>query len=313
MTHSPLAAPSATIDVLKRWGLHTKKSLGQHFLVDDNVVGKILALAEVGEDDCILEVGPGIGTLTAGLLARNASVIAIERDPDLPPVLRENVADVLWDDARRFSLIEADALDVDEGVLTDAAARLERPELPRKFVANLPYAVAATIVLDYLQRFAFIETMCIMVQSEVAARMCAEPGSKDYGAYSVKIALLAEAAGSFAVGPQSFLPPPRVDSTVIRLDRRMRETDADGNDAAILEDACLMADAAFYQRRKTIRNSIGSFLASKGHPKGLVDELLATASIDPRSRGESHPPEAYLALGKAYHAMRNLPPSPISH
>lgn len=297
MTHSPLANPTATIAALERWGLHTKKSLGQHFLVDDNVVGKILDLAEVGEGDTILEVGPGIGTLTEGLLGRGASVIAIERDPDLPPVLREGVAEVLWDDARRFALVEGDALDVDEAALRTAAGSLERAALPNKLVSNLPYAVAATIVLDYLQRFAFIETMCVMVQSEVAARMCASPGSKDYGAYSVKMSLLAEAAGSFAVGPQSFLPPPRVDSTVIRLERRAGSGIAD---PAVAAAACLMADAAFHQRRKTIRNSMGSYLALQGCPKERVDELLDAASVDPRSRGESHPPETFLALGEAY-------------
>lgn len=303
MTHSFLASPSSTIDVLGRWGLHTKKSLGQHFLVDDNVVGKILELAEVGEDDCILEVGPGIGTLTAGLLGRGASVVAIERDLELPPVLRENVADVLWDDAKRFALIESDALDVTAERLQEAVAGLESPRLPGKLVSNLPYAVAATIVLDYLERFPFIETMCVMVQSEVAARMQARPGSKDYGAYSVKMALLAKAGESFPVGPQSFLPPPRVDSTVIRLDRR-----ADAAGTEMLRAACLMADAAFFQRRKTIRNSIGSFFSSNGMDKGVVDELLGAAGIDPKSRGESHAPGIYAELGNAFiEIMGNSP------
>ena len=281
--------------MLERHGLLLKHRLGQNFLVSDAVIGRILALAELGSDDVVYEVGPGIGTLTVGLLATGANVVAIERDSDLPPVLAQTTGEVLWDDAPRFALVNMDALEVDEGVLCDAAARLEHPGLPRKLVANLPYAVAATIVLDYFQRFDFIDTMCVMVQAEVANRMCAAPGTKDYGAYSVKMALLAQPAGSFAVSPQSFLPPPRVESTVIRLDRRR-----EGMEPGLAEAACLMADAAFHQRRKTIRNSMGAYLEQQGYPKALVDELLAETGIDPRSRGEAHAPDEFIALGEAF-------------
>ena len=297
--HSFLASPSATIETLQRHGLHTKKALGQHFLVDDHVVGKILELAGVHAGDTILEVGPGVGTLTVALLGAGAEVIAVERDRDLIPVLAETTALAQGDDAaNRFSLLEMDALQLDAGMLAEAAANLPSGELPTKFVANLPYAVAATLVLDFFQKLDFLESATVMVQAEVADRMRAVQGTKDYGAYSVKIALLCEAAGAFPVKPGSFLPPPRVDSTVIRLDRREGGGAAAG-DRDLLLEACRMADAAFFQRRKTIRNSMQAFFAQNGDDPKRVDALLEAAGIDPRSRGEQHAPEVFIELAQA--------------
>ncbi|MGI6221312.1 MAG: 16S rRNA (adenine(1518)-N(6)/adenine(1519)-N(6))-dimethyltransferase RsmA [Coriobacteriales bacterium] len=292
--HSFLASPGATIETLQRFGLHTKKALGQHFLVDDHVIGKILELADVQPGDDILEVGPGIGTLTVALLGAGANVTSIERDRDLIPVLSETTALGQEDSPRppRFTLLEMDALQLGTDSLGDAH--------PTKFVANLPYAVAATLVLDYFQRIESLESATVMVQAEVADRMRAVQGTKDYGAYSVKIALLCETTGAFPVKPGSFLPPPRVDSTVIRLDRR-----ADGGaagDRELLREACRMADAAFFQRRKTIRNSMQSFFAQNGDDSKRVDALLEATGIDPRSRGEQHAPEVYLALARAARA-----------
>ena len=241
---SPLSTPSATRAVLEAHGIGTKYTLGQNFLVNDDVLKRIIALAEVGERDRILEVGPGIGTLTIALLKHAASVVAVERDPDLPAVL----ADTLYPWRERFLLIEKDALNL-------TAADIGEPP-PSKLVSNLPYAVAATVVLDYFQQFPFLESATIMVQKEVADRMAAERGTKNYGAYTVKLGLYAEVAGRFAVGPGNFFPPPRVDSAVIRLNRRVPRM-ADGAPAApeVIAAACLMADAAFANRRKTLANS----------------------------------------------------------
>ena len=304
--HSFLASPSATIETLQRHGLHTKKALGQHFLVDDHVVGKILGLADVRPEDTILEVGPGAGTLTVALLGAGAEVIAVERDRDLIPVLAETTvraqgADDCSDPARqvsRFALLEMDALQLDAATLAEAVAQLPSAALPTKFVANLPYAVAATLVLDFFQKLDTLESATVMVQAEVADRMRAVQGTKDYGAYSVKIALLCEAVGSFPVKPGSFLPPPRVDSTVIRLDRRP-DGGAAAGDRELLREACRMADAAFFQRRKTIRNSMQAFFVQNGDDPKRVDALLEAAGIDPRSRGEQHAPEAFLELARA--------------
>lgn len=311
---SPLSTPSATRLVLEAHGIGTKYTLGQNFLVNDDVLKRIIALAEVGERDRILEVGPGIGTLTIALLKHAASVVAVERDPDLPAVL----ADTLYPWREKFLLIEKDALNL-------AAADIGEP-LPNKFVSNLPYAVAATVVLDYFQQFPFLESATVMVQKEVADRMAAERGTKNYGAYTVKLGLYAEVAGRFAVGPGNFFPPPRVDSAVIRLNRRV-PCMADGAPAApeVIAAACLMADAAFANRRKTLANSCKTYFAGRGGitltPIGDLAEatdsvtldgpavasrlpaLFEAAAIDPRRRGETLDQGEFLALGAALLAL----------
>lgn len=298
---SPLSTPSATRAVLEAHGIGTKYTLGQNFLVNDDVLKRIIALAEVGERDRILEVGPGIGTLTIALLKHAASVVAVERDPDLPAVL----ADTLYPWRERFALIEKDALNL-------TAADIGEPP-SSKLVSNLPYAVAATVVLDYFQQFPFLESATIMVQKEVADRMAAEQGTKNYGAYTVKLGLYAEVAGRFAVGPGNFFPPPRVDSAVIRLNRRVPRM-ADGAPAApeVIAAACLMADAAFANRRKTLANSCKTYFAGRGTfalpdgrllegapVVGLLPTLFAAASVDPRRRGETLDQQEFLALGQA--------------
>lgn len=298
---SPLSTPSATRAVLEAHGIGTKYTLGQNFLVNDDVLKRIIALAEVGERDRILEVGPGIGTLTIALLKHAASVVAVERDPDLPAVL----ADTLYPWRERFLLIEKDALNL-------TAADIGEPP-PSKLVSNLPYAVAATVVLDYFQQFPFLESATIMVQKEVADRMAAERGTKNYGAYTVKLGLYAEVAGRFAVGPGNFFPSPRVDSAVIRLNRRVPRM-ADGAPAApeVIAAACLMADAAFANRRKTLANSCKTYFAGRGTfalpdgrllegapVVGLLPTLFAAASVDPRRRGETLDQQEFLALGQA--------------
>ena len=361
---SPLSTPSATRAVLEAHGIGTKYTLGQNFLVNDDVLKKIIALAEVGEDDRILEVGPGIGTLTIALLKHAAGVVAIERDPDLPAVL----ADTLHPWREKFALVEKDALDVTRDDIVSVASTMVEPggdagcldrassaanetaqwavsqsedclsesgypvappqedlqlSLPSKLVANLPYAVAATVVLDYFESFPFLDSATIMVQKEVADRMAAAVGTKNYGAYTVKLGLYAEPAGRFAVGPGNFFPPPRVDSAVIRLNRRVPLM-ADGVPASpeVIAAAALMADAAFTNRRKTIANSCKTYFSGRGPislgagpsaqegapgivlPDGaaIAEHLPAifdAAAIDPRRRGETLTQQEFLALGAA--------------
>lgn len=284
---SPLSTPGATRLVLEAHGIGTKYTLGQNFLVNDDVLKKIVALADVQPDDRILEVGPGIGTLTIALLKYAASVVAVERDPDLPAVLADTLAP--WAD--HFALIEKDALDLTEADL---------PFIPNKLVANLPYAVAATVVLDYFQNFPFLESATVMVQKEVADRMAAAVGTKNYGAYTVKLGMYAEPAGRFAVGPGNFFPPPRVTSAVIRLNRRVPLM-ADGTPATpeVVAAACLMADAAFANRRKTLANSCKTYFSGRNQPVDLP-ALFAAAAIDPKRRGETLTQQEFLALGQAY-------------
>ncbi len=285
---SPLANPAATRDVLERFDLTSKYALGQNFLIDDNVVGRILDLAGLaGRDDpeaCVLEVGAGIGTLTVALL-EHASVIAVECDHDLAAPLSETTAA----HSDRLALIEKDAVKLSSADI-DRAVRICRLPQPGQLVANLPYAVAATVVLSYLQRFDFLDSLTVMVQAEVADRMRARPATKDYGAYTVKLQLYAQVGESFGVAPSCFYPAPHVDSTVIRLVRAPLV-----EDETTLERAADLADAAFAQRRKTIRNSMQTRYDAQ-----TIDALLEACEIDPGVRGETLAPQDFLALAQAY-------------
>lgn len=295
---STLASLAATREVLADHGLTAKYSLGQNFLVNDAIVQKIVALAELDGADRVLEIGPGIGTLTMALLKGAAHITSIERDADLPAVLEETLAP-WWD---KFTLIQKDALDLQ---LSDLNAQA----MPTKLVANLPYAVAATVVLDYFQRIDSLQSATVMVQKEVADRMAAEPGTKNYGAYTVKLRLYAQPAGRFPVSPNNFFPPPRVDSAVIRLNRRP-VTDASGAplDANVVRAACTMADAAFASRRKTLSNSCKTYFAGRGAQGGAVaqhlPELFERASIDPKRRGETLSLAEFVQLGQELLAVQ---------
>ena len=340
---SPLATPAATRDVLEEHGLSTKHALGQNFLVNDAILQKIVELAQLDAFDDVLEVGPGIGTLTIALLKCAGRVVSVERDADLPAVLEDTLEP--WTD--RFALISKDALDLTEKDVVEALAGCARSAeregytpcsdsprcaaelraehapharlgleahdvdggprtFPNKFVANLPYAVAATLVLDFFQKFSQLESATVMVQKEVADRMCAEPGSKNYGAYTVKLRLYAEPAGRFLVSPNNFFPPPHVDSSVLRLNRRPVFDVADGAplDDALLKATCVMADAAFASRRKTISNSFKTYFASRGNAGkafiGCIPDLLDECGIDAKRRGETLSLDEFIALGKAY-------------
>ncbi|MHB1136523.1 MAG: 16S rRNA (adenine(1518)-N(6)/adenine(1519)-N(6))-dimethyltransferase RsmA [Coriobacteriia bacterium] len=283
MPHSRLAQPRATIAMLQRHGLYTRKALGQHFLVDDNIVGRILAAAELKPGERVLEIGPGIGTLTDALLAADASVVAVEYDDRLLPVLAE-----LADERGGLTVIHADAVAVPMSALSAGG------EPPRSLVANLPYAVAATVVLRFFQELPSLERAIVMVQAEVADRMAAVPGTKAYGSYSVKLGLHARVAGRFPVPRSCFLPPPRVDSAVITLVRDERTADA-----GLLEVASRAADAAFTQRRKTLRNSLAAGL---GISAGDAEALLGEAGIDPTARAETLSIERFLELGAVLRA-----------
>lgn len=295
MTVSPLANVTATREVLDAFGLSTKKALGQHFLIDDNVVRKIVELAGFGAEDTLLEVGPGIGTLTVALLAQAGHVISIERDADLPQVL----ASTCSEHADRFTLVEADALQVGpEELARVCEERGVKP--PSMLVSNLPYAVAATVVLQYFETLDCLQSATVMVQSEVADRMAAQLGTKDYGAYSVKLGMFAEPAGRFEVSPRCFFPPPHVGSAVIKLERRTPTLDGEPASRAIIDAACAMADAAFTQRRKNVRNSLNAYFSSRGMGKELADQLLESVGIAPTVRGETLDHETFLRLGVAY-------------
>lgn len=281
MSGSPLASPSATLAVLRRHGLYTKKSLGQHFLVDDNVIRRILELADLDPGARVIEIGPGIGTLTVALCDVAGSVVAVERDSGLLPALAETTAAF-----ENFDVILADAVSVPFDTLRSEHG------YPSAMVANLPYGVAATVVLRFFEGMLPMRSATVMVQAEVADRMAAVPSTKAYGAYTVKLGLIANVKDRFMVSRNCFLPPPRVDSAVIRLERCDRP-----EPPAVLHAAARVADAAFAQRRKTVRNSLRATLGGDVD----VDRMLESAGVDGGVRAETLNVEEFVTLGARLH------------
>ena len=269
-----LANASRTRAVLDAFDLRAKYRFGQNFLVNQAIIDKIIQLSQLTAADYVLEVGPGIGTLTRALLQHAHQVCSIECDAQLPRVLHETLAP--WLD--HWTLIQADALDVN-------ALPPALDVLPTKLISNLPYAVAATIVLDYFTRFPSLRSAIVMVQKEVAQRMCAQPGTKAYGAYTVKLSLLARPVGMFSVAPSNFFPAPHVESTVIRLDR-LSAGDAPYQPCE-LPAITRAIEAAFANRRKTILNSMRTFFAgscvgtgTRGAATGTRDAATGTRDAE---------------------------------
>lgn len=307
MPASPLANPTATREMLERFGLATKHRLGQNFLVDDHVIARILELARLGQDSHVVEVGPGIGTLTLGMLPHAGSVVSIEADNTLEPVLAD-----LAHEFGTFSYVMGDALKVSwDDVCTagaggdaEACAAEARVE-PNILVANLPYNVAATIILKYLAEHPALDAAVVMVQAEVADRICATPGSKAYGAYTAKLNLYGRVTGRFEVPPTCFMPAPHVNSAVVRIDRACvaNPETAEALSPEQLAATAAVTDAAFAQRRKTIRNS----MAARGFEKAALDEAFSATGISPTARAETLACEDFVRLALALAGAGAIP------
>ena len=281
MTTSPLASAAATRELLEAFGLATKHRLGQNFLIDNHVIEHICQLAQISPDERVLEVGPGIGTLTLALLQEAAQVTSIEADPELEQVLWSHSVE-----HENFAFIMGDALKVTPGQVAEAAG-----EAPTVFVANLPYNVAATIILQFFQTMPALERAVVMVQKEVADRISATPGNKTYGGYTAKLGLYGHVTGRFEVPPRCFMPAPHVDSAVVRIERG-GEPLPEGLAAA---DVTAAIDAAFAQRRKTIRNS----MSANGYEKDALDAAFAAAGISPTARAETLSTADFIRLAAA--------------
>ena len=267
-------------ELAARLGLRPTKQWGQNFVVDANTVKKIVRLAEVGPKDVVVEVGPGLGSLTLALLPEAGHVTAVEVDPALAAALPETVKSLAPAYADRLTLVHADALRVRE---------LPGPP-PTALVANLPYNVSVPVVLGFLESFPSLERVLVMVQLEVAERLAAKPGSKVYGVPSVKAAWYADVRLAGTVSRSVFWPVPNVDSGLVSLVRRPApETTASREDVF----ACI--DAAFAQRRKTLRAALATWAGSPAR----AEEILRAAGIDPRTRGEQLGVEAFAAIAAA--------------
>ena len=261
-----IASPAVTRHILKSFGLHASKRLGQNFLVDGAVVKDIVAAAEIVAGDRVLEIGPGIGTLTQGLLEAGAHVTAVELDKKLPAVLAETLASY-----EHLCVVPGDILK------TDIRALMENQ--PFKVAANLPYYITTPILLALLEQRLPITHIVTMVQKEVAERMIAAPGSKIYGALSVAVQYHTEPRIVRDVAPRSFIPAPEVASAVIACRKREKPP-------VEVEDERMffrVVRAAFGQRRKTLANA----LLGVGASKTAVRRALEEAGIDAQRRGET--------------------------
>jgi 16S rRNA (adenine1518-N6/adenine1519-N6)-dimethyltransferase len=269
-----LLTPGRVRELLARYDLRPNKALGQHYLADPNTARKVARLGGIEPGETVLEVGPGLGSLTVALRQAGAAVVAVEADARLLPALAEVVGD---DPLVRVEV--ADALRVDLGSIAPEARRL---------VANLPYNIAATLVLKVLAEVPAIDHQVVMVQREVGERLVAAPGSPAYGATSAKLAARATARVLAPVSRRVFVPEPRVDSVVLGVDRRRHPALA-GLDPAELGR---VIDAAFGQRRKTLRNA----LRGLGLDTAAVEALGAAAGVDLGQRAERLDVEAFAAL-----------------
>ena len=297
-----LANQRATKETLERFGLATKYRLGQNFLVQDHVIEKIVQLAEVQPTDVVVEVGPGLGTLTVALLDRARAVCSLEADSELEQVLAVTCKEPHPDS---FALVMGDALAITPQKLADAYSALPAvahdaatsAPMPTKFVSNLPYQVAATLILKFFQELPSLERAVVMVQAEVADRISAKPSTKAYGAYTAKLSLFAQVTGRFEVGPGNFMPPPRVNSAVVRLDRTQARNPVTSK--LLSEEELLhtmsVIDAAFAQRRKTIRNS----MSASGFDKDKLDQAFLATGIAPTVRAEVLTSQDFICLAAA--------------
>jgi 16S rRNA (adenine1518-N6/adenine1519-N6)-dimethyltransferase len=266
--------PRETRELLRQHGLSPRQSRGQNFVVDPNTVRRIARLARVGPGDHVVEIGAGLGALTRALLDTGAKVTAIEMDEGLAAVLLEVVPDA--------TIVTADAREVDWKSLLGGQ--------PAVLVANLPYNVATPIVADLLDEVPLIRRMLVMVQAEVGARLAARPGSKAYGAVSVKVAYWARASVVGRVPPTVFLPQPNVDSALVAIERR--DVPA-GPPGVVPTELFALVRAGFGQRRKTLRRSLA----------GLADgDDFAVAGVDPGARAEQLDVDAWGRLALAVHA-----------
>lgn len=282
MTEPTLGNPQNTIEILKKYNFTFQKKFGQNFLIDTHVLDKIIAAAEITKDDFVLEIGPGIGTMTQYLAQAAGKVAAVEIDKALIPILGDTLSE--YDNVM---IINEDVLKVDIQKLVEE----ENGGRPVKVVANLPYYITTPIIMGLFEKHVPIESITVMVQKEVADRMQVGPGTKDYGALSLAVQYYASPYIVANVPPNCFMPRPKVGSAVIRL------TTYD-NPPVEVDDEKLMfriIRASFNQRRKTLANGLKN-AADLDIPKELIAESIESLGHGPSVRGEALTLEEFAAL-----------------
>jgi 16S rRNA (adenine1518-N6/adenine1519-N6)-dimethyltransferase len=263
------------------------KRRGQNFVIDPNTVQRIARASGVGEGDLVLEVGPGLGSLTLALLDRGARVMAVEIDPLLAGQLAVTVGRHQPENSSHLTVLNADALRVEA-----------LPEEPEALVANLPYNIAVPVLLHLLGGFATIREVLVMVQKEVAERLAAEPGSKTYGVPSVKARWFGAVSYAGDVSPHVFWPEPNVDSGLVRITRGPTP-----NCASTREQVFDVIDAAFAQRRKVLRGALADICGSAAG----AEDVLQAADVDPTARGETLSLPDFIRISDALIERTNEP------
>jgi 16S rRNA (adenine1518-N6/adenine1519-N6)-dimethyltransferase len=267
-------------DLAGRLGVRPTKKWGQNFVIDGNTVRRIVRLADLGSNDVVVEIGPGLGSLTLALLPQVARVVAVEVDPNLAKALPDTVAALAPDYNDRLSVVLADAMTV---------RTLPDPQ-PTALVANLPYNISVPVVLSFLEAFPTLRRALVMVQLEVAERLAAPPGSKTYGIPSLKAAWYAEVKLTGTVSRTVFWPSPNVDSGLVTLIRREPPQTPVSRKEVF---GCI--DAAFAQRRKTLRAALAGWAGSAAN----AETTLRAAGVDPRTRGEQLDIATFAAIAAA--------------
>ena len=280
MAGAQLLGPAEIRDLAAELDVTPTKKLGQNFLHDPNTVRRIVAAAELSADDHVVEVGPGLGSLTLGLIDTAASVTALEIDPRLAGRLSTTVETFAPQYAERLSVINTDALKV---------ARADFDVAPTALVANLPYNVSVPVLLHLLAELPSIRRVLVMVQKEVADRLAAQPGSKIYGVPSVKAAFYGDVSRAGTIGKHVFWPAPNIESGLVRID--VSETAP----RSVRDSIFPLVDAAFAQRRKTLRSTLAGIYGSAA----AAEDALCAAGIDPGLRGEKLTVADFIRLGEA--------------
>lgn len=285
-----LGNPKNTIEIIQKYEFMFQKKFGQNFLIDAHVLEKIISAAGIPKDDCVLEIGPGIGTMTQYLAENAGHVVAVEIDRNLIPILKETLAD--YDNV---TVINEDILRVD----IKALAEEYNDGKPIKVVANLPYYITTPIIMGLFESGVPIDNITVMVQKEVADRMKEGPGSKDYGALSLAVQYYAEPEIVANVPPNCFIPRPNVGSAVIRLTRH-KEMPVEVKDPALMFK---IIRASFNQRRKTLQNGLGN-ASELPYTKEQIAAAIAEMGLTPTIRGEALSLAQFAQLSDILGAMK---------
>ncbi len=285
-----LGNPKNTIEIIQKYEFMFQKKFGQNFLIDTHVLEKIISAAGITKDDCVLEIGPGIGTMTQYLAENAGHVVAVEIDRNLIPILKETLAD--YDNV---TVINEDILRVD----IKALAEEYNGGKPIKVVANLPYYITTPIIMGLFESGVPIDNITVMVQKEVADRMKEGPGSKDYGALSLAVQYYAEPEIVANVPPNCFIPRPNVGSAVIRLTRH-KEMPVEVKNPALMFK---IIRASFNQRRKTLQNGLGN-APELPYTKEQIAAAIAEMGLTPTIRGEALSLAQFAQLSDILGAMK---------